>query len=156
MIKSGILEYGLFDKNLYEVDCDGIRYIFRRNPVRSEEIDAVRVSKLEKVKELVQKQNVRLSEHPKAQVKTSLERVEEKIKQLKLEQWVRVPSPEEGIRNLELQIDEKVLEELKRLDGCYVLKTDVPQEMSTKEEIHKRYKDLALVESAFSLSSRKL
>ena len=149
LIKSGILEYGLFDKNLYEVDCDGIRYIFRRNPVRSEEIDAVRVSKLEKVKELVQKQNVRLSEHPKAQVKTSLERVEEKIKQLKLEQWVRVPSPEEGIRNLELQIDEKVLEELKRLDGCYVLKTDVPQEMSTKEEIHKRYKDLALVESAF-------
>jgi hypothetical protein len=53
LIKSGILEYGLFDTNLCEVDCDGIRYIFRRNPVRSKEIDAVRVSKLEKVKELI-------------------------------------------------------------------------------------------------------
>jgi transposase len=42
-----------------------------------------------------------------------------------------------------------MLEELKRLDGCYVLKTDVPQEMSDKEEIHARYKDLAQVESAF-------
>jgi hypothetical protein len=29
------------------------------------------------------------------------------------------------------------------------LKTDVPQELSTKEEIHARYKDLSLVESAF-------
>jgi hypothetical protein len=48
-----------------------------------------------------------------------------------------------------LSIDEKALEELKRLDGCYVLKTDVPKEMSNKEEIHARYKDLAQVESAF-------
>ena len=43
---------------------------------------------------------------------------------------------------------EKLLE-VKRLDGCYVLKTDVSKERSEKEEIHERYKDLALVESAF-------
>jgi hypothetical protein len=44
-----------------------------------------------------------------------------------------------------LSIDEEALEDLKRLDGCYVIKTDVPKEMSNKEEIHARYKDLAQV-----------
>jgi transposase len=46
-------------------------------------------------------------------------------------------------------VDEKALSEIQSLDGCYVLKTDVPKDMSEKEEIHARYKDLALVESAF-------
>jgi transposase len=149
LIQSGVLEYGLFDKNLCEVDCDGVRYIFRRNPVRAEEIEFVRKSKLEKVKELLQQQNEYLAKHPKAQVKTSLERIWKKIEQLKLEQWVTVSIAGKEARCLNLLVDEKILEELRRLDGCYVLKTDVPEMMSTKEEIHERYKDLAMVESAF-------
>jgi transposase len=149
LIQSGVLEYGLFDKTLCEVDCEGIRYIFRRNPVRAEEIESVRTSKLKKVKELLNKQNTYLSEHTQAQVKTAIECVWKKIEQLKLEQWVNVSTVREEDRKLKLSVDEKVLEELKRLDGCYVLKTDVPKEMSAKEEIHERYKDLASVETAF-------
>jgi len=149
LIESGLLNYGLFDENLCEVDCDEVRYIFRRNPVRSEEIDATRKSKLGKVEELLKQQNLYLSERPKAHVKTALERIWKKIEQLKLDQWLSVAVPQEGIRHLKLLVDEKALKELKRLDGCYVLKTDVPKYMSEKEEVHARYKDLALVESAF-------
>ena len=149
LLRTGVLQYGLFDENLCEVDYDGIRYIFRRNPVRAQEIEAVRGNKLKKIKELLNQENTYLSEHPKAHVKTALENIWKKIEQLKCEQWLTVSIPQEGIRRLELLIDEKALEELRRLDGCYVLKTDVPKEMSEKEEIHERYKDLALVESAF-------
>ena len=149
LVKAGTLQYGLFDKNLGEVDCDGIRYIFRRNPARALEIETIRNNKQKKLKELQERENTYLCEHPKAQVKTSLERIWKKIEQLKCEQWLTVSVPEEESRRLTLSVDEKALEELQRLDGCYVLKTDVPQEMSTKEEIHERYKDLSLVESAF-------
>jgi hypothetical protein len=38
---------------------------------------------------------------------------------------------------------------LAELDGCYTLKTDVPVQVADKELIHDRYKDLAMVESAF-------
>ena len=149
LLKAGVLEYGLFDENLCEADCDGIRYIFRRNPVRADEIQAVRENKLKKIKELLAHENIYLSNHPKAQVKSALGRIWKKIRQLKCEQWLRVSTPQEKVRCIELSIDEKALEELKRMDGCYVLKTDVPKDISSKEEIHERYKDLALVESAF-------
>jgi transposase len=149
LIQAGVLEYGLFDKNLCEADCEDVRYIFRRNPVRAEEIEAVRKSKLGKIQKLVNERNVYLSEHVQAHVKTAIEHVWKKIEQLKLEQWLNVSTSQEENRKLKLSIDEKALEEKKRLDGCYVLKTDVPKEMSAKEEIHERYKDLGLVESAF-------
>jgi transposase len=149
LLQNGVLEYGLFDKNLCEADCDGVRYIYRRNPVRADEIQGVRDNKLKKIKELLRQENIYLSEHPKAKVKTALGRLWMKIEQLKCEQWLRITVPHEELRSIELSVDEKALSELKRLDGCYVLKTDVPKEMSPKEEIHERYKDLALVESAF-------
>jgi transposase len=150
LIKSGVLEYGLFDNNLCEVDCEGVRYIFRRNPVRADEIEAVRASKLEKVKKLLEQQNAYLREHPQAQVKTALGNVRKKIEQLKLGKWLSVSTvSQEKARCMKLIVDEKTLEKLKHLDGCYVLKTDVSKEISPKEEIHERYKDLALVESAF-------
>jgi len=149
LLQSGVLQYGLFDKNLCEVDCDGVRYVFRRNPVRAQELEGTRTSKLKKIKELIMQENTCLIEHPKSKTKTVLERVWKKIEQLKCEQWMTVSVSQERSRMLELSIDEKELEELKRLDGCYVLKTDVPKEVSAKEEIHERYKDLALVESAF-------
>jgi transposase len=149
LLKTGILAYGLFDKNLCEADCDGIRYVFRRNPVRADEIQAVRDNKLKKIKELLRQENIYLCEHPRAQVKTALERMWKKIEQLKCEQWLKISVPQEKVRCIELSIDGKALEELKRLDGCYVLKTDVPKEISPKEDIHERYKDLELVENAF-------
>jgi transposase len=149
LIHSGTIEYSLFDENLCEVECDGIRYIFRRNPVRTVEIQETRISKLNKVKELLEQKNTYLREHSQAQVKTALGDVWKKIEQLKLEKWVILSISQAEPRSLKMSINEEELEELRRLDGCYVLKTDVPKEISGKEEIHERYKDLAQVESAF-------
>jgi transposase len=45
--------------------------------------------------------------------------------------------------------DPRALGEIAKLDGCYVLKTDLAREAASKETVHERYKDLALVEWAF-------
>jgi len=51
-----------------------------------------------------------------------------------------------------LRIDESAFTEEAKLDGCYVLKSDLAEQSATKETIHDRYKDLTLVESAFRSS----
>jgi hypothetical protein len=52
-------------------------------------------------------------------------------------------------RTLCLTIDEEALKEASLLDGCYVIKTDLPREAADTQIIHDRYKDLAMVERAF-------
>ena len=44
------------------------------------------------------------------------------------------------------------LQQIEQLDGCYVLKTDLSPTAASKELIHDRYQDLALVEWAFRTS----
>ncbi len=39
--------------------------------------------------------------------------------------------------------------EMEKLDGCYVVKTDVPTNIVDMKTIHDRYKDLSKVEFAF-------
>jgi hypothetical protein len=48
--------------------------------------------------------------------------------------------------------DSRALAEESKLDGCYVLKTDLRQQAVSKEVVQERYKDLALVEWAFRSS----
>jgi len=52
--------------------------------------------------------------------------------------------------------EQAALDEVAKLDGCYVLKTDLPQHAAYKQTIHSRYKDLALVEQAFRTSKTVL
>ena len=54
-----------------------------------------------------------------------------------------------GNRTLELVADENQFQESSTLDGCYVIKTNLPKDVAGKHIIHDRYKDLALVEHAF-------
>ena len=46
-------------------------------------------------------------------------------------------------------IDDAALEQAAKLDGCYVIKTDLSAEMASAQTVHDRYKDLARVERAF-------
>jgi len=68
------------------------------------------------------------------------------IKNLKIDSWLKVQSDQ---RMLSLSIDKDALEENSCLDGCYAIKTDLPKSAASKEVVHGRYKDLAMVELAF-------
>ena len=48
-----------------------------------------------------------------------------------------------------LEIDESARAEAGALDGCYVLKTDLPSDRLAKETVDARYRDLSQVERAF-------
>ena len=58
-------------------------------------------------------------------------------------------APVADTRTLSLVIDQLALKEAAKLDGCYVLKTDLSRQTLSKETVHDRYKDLSQVEWAF-------
>ncbi len=140
----------LFDQDLAEVEtCEGIRYLLRRNPLRVEEIAQTRQSKLAAMQRKVNEQNLYLAEHSRAQVRVARRKVKEKIERLKLSRWLSESADEREIR---LKEDSVALAEETKLDGCYVLKTDLDKQAAPKEMVHDRYKDLSLVEWAFRCS----
>ena len=150
LIKSDIIQMSLFDQELAEVESnEGIRYILRNNPVRAEDMRQSRKSKTFALKSLIEKKNVYLSEHLRAQTETALKHANEYCKKLKLNRWIKVVS--EG-RELQIKIDEEVLDRESKLDGCYVLKTDLTSKRISKEAVNSRYKNLADVEWAFRSS----
>ncbi len=146
LLKKGTLQMELFDETVCEVDSDKGRYVLRRNPVRVEELAAQRENKRKTVQKRVDEQNAYLRDHPRAKESTALGKVRQKIRRLKLAKWL---SAEATDRLITLHVDEDALQEHTRLDGCYVIKTDVTSDEASAQVIHDRYKDLAEVESAF-------
>lgn len=146
LLREESLQLGLFDSDLKEVQVDAVRYIYRRNPVRQEEIAAVRRGKVSRIDALATRMNTYLAAHPKAKPETAQRRVTEAIERLGLSAWLHVRAIE---RTLVLEQDVETLTRESRLDGCYVLKTDLPADVANKETIHARYKSLSHVERAF-------
>jgi len=147
LLKEKVIQMDLFDQELAEVKTtEGLRYVLRRNPARALEIQKSREDKLKALKKESAKQNQYLKEHPRSVVEVSLRRVNDRGKQLKISDWALISV---SGREIKLAIDNDMLTEEAKLDGCYVLKTDLSEAAATKEIIHNRYKDLALVESAF-------
>lgn len=146
LIQKSEIQYELFDDVICEVIEGSVRYIFRRNPVRAQEIGDSRKSKQHAIERFVEQQNTYLQEHKGAKEATATKRVIEKIKKLKVDDWINVKVQE---RKLVLSLDNDALTKESELDGCYVIKTDLPKAECDAQAIHDRYKDLALVESAF-------
>ena len=69
-----------------------------------------------------------------------------RAKTLRLSDWVELTVEE---RTITLTVKTSAQQEAAKLDGCYVLKTDLTPAQAPKELVHDRYKDLASVEQAF-------
>jgi hypothetical protein len=146
LIQARLIQMELFAAEVCEVEREGVRYVLRRNPLRAEQLAASRADKQARVEQLRQDRNRYLDQHPRAKVATAEKALQAKIAQLKIQAWLQVEA--EG-RSLKLTVNQPALEEASRLDGCYVIKTDLPQSAASKQVIHDRYKDLAEVEQAF-------
>ena len=150
LLAQGIIQMSLFDQRLAEVTADeGVRYIIRRNPERVAAVRASRDDKLASVRTLADKQTRYLAEHPRAQVQAAIRTVVQKCERLKLSGWVGVSATG---RQITVTVEQAALDEVAKLDGCYVLKTDLPRHVADKQTVHSRYKDLTLVEQAFRTS----
>ena len=146
LLARGVLQMELFEDRLGEIHADGVRYLVRRNPQRAVELQAQREDKCQCVVARAQARNAYLAEHPKARVETARKEVWAYARTLRINTWTRV---EVQGRTLRVERDETLLAELARLDGCYVIKTDVVATDASAEVLHARYKDLGLVEQAF-------
>ncbi len=148
LMKADIIQMEMFSEQVHEVQQKGVRYILRRNPHRVKEIATTRLQKHQSIEQLVQHENVYLKEHSRAHVSKAAERVQAKIKRLRIQSWLSVIAEPES-RTLSLTVDEAILEQASLLDGCYVIKSDLPQDAADKQLIHDRYKELSEVERAF-------
>ena len=147
LLREDKIQLSLFDQELGEVQLqEGARLVLRRNPLRADEMKRARQHKYQSLCEFVAEQNGYLVEHPRAKAAVAERKVTEKCKQLKIEEWTVISS--EG-RTITATKQTDQLQEVEKLDGCYVLKTDLPADKASKEVVHDRYKDLALVEWAF-------
>ena len=150
LLKVNVIQLNLFEQELAEVQTkEGERYVLRRNPARAHEIEQSKQERLKALKKEIAKQNRYLKEHPRSAVQVALRKVSERSRQLKISNWALISA---SGREIDLTVNKTVLKEDSKLDGCYVLKTDLSKEAASKEIIHNRYKDLALVESAFRIS----
>jgi len=150
LLDKGRIQMELFDQELAEIQADdGVRYILRRNPQRADEMQQHRRDKMASLQKLMEKQNEYLAQHPRAHSAVALKKVKDRGEKLKVSPWLRAEASD---RTISFVIDQAALAEIEKLDGCYVLKTDLPKNVADKQTIHARYKDLAQVEWAFRTS----
>jgi len=150
LLRQDKIQISLFDQELGEVQLhEGLRLVLRRNPLRADELKRSRQRKYHSLLQFVTEQNRYLLEHPRAKQTVAERKVLSKCKQLKIDEWTVVSA--EG-RTITVGEQAEQLQEVEKLDGCYVLQTDLPADKASKEVVHDRYKDLALVEWAFRTS----
>lgn len=146
LINEKVFQLELFTDELIEVKQDTIRYVLHRNPMRAEEISQTRRDKIEAIKKLLQQKNQYLATHNRASVLAAIYAIEKKATQLKISGYLKIQSKERIIK-IELLQDE--INQDARLDGCYVIKSNLSESIVTTQTLHNRYKDLAMVEQAF-------
>lgn len=150
MIKKNVFQMSLFDERICEIEHEDVRYILRKNPIRAEEMARTRASKQATIYKLMDKQNEYLAAHPRADVFTAWRKVLDKSVHFRVDRWLRVKVKDR--EQVTIEVDEEALAEISLLDGCYVIKTDLPANVMDAETVHTRYKDLAMVERAFRTS----
>lgn len=148
MLAAGLIQLSLFDENITSVTdiTTGIRYVLRRNPERVRQVRANRQDRINKIKEHAVNQTDYLNAGPKRNADVALRQVNAKIERYNLSKIVTAKI--DG-RSIEISIDHDALSQAEMLDGCYVIKSNLPATAITPAQIHDRYKDLSKVEQAF-------
>jgi hypothetical protein len=145
-LAKGILQLGLFDEKVTEVEGDGRRYILRRNPQMAQRARDRRADQLRRVRQKVDARNAEVANSKRAKPEVSLRQAE---------QWLNTYSLDDHVdavldgRAVKLVVDEAALETRSSLDGCYVVVTDVPKEAASAQTVWERYGDLQEVERDF-------
>jgi transposase len=146
MLKASIFHMNQFTEKPTEIEHNKIRYVLRRNPQRAAEISQNRQSKMKKIFDLLVTMNDELLSKPKMRPSTAFEKIQTLIGRLKLGEVLLLTLND---RTLTISIDNSALAEAAKLDGCYVVKTNLDDSQSDTEATHTSYKNLKFVEWAF-------
>jgi hypothetical protein len=89
LLTDKVLDLALFTAQVCAVEHQAIRYIVRRNPLRAEEMAAVRRDKQRRMEQWIAKKNAYLAAHPRAQAAVALRECHTKLIRLKIDDWLR-------------------------------------------------------------------
>lgn len=147
LLKDKVLQMELFEEKVSEVfGEDGRRFVLRRNPIRQQELAQCREQKRQTLEKAVAQANTYLDQHSRAKVRTQQRYLNAQLKRLKSDGWLKLTVHKQ---RLTLTHDASALKEESKLDGCYVVESDLKAEQAKAQTIHDRYKDLKFVERDF-------
>lgn len=143
-LSTGTLQMDLFDERITEVTGEnGTRLVLRRNPAMTDRTRTRRADQLRRVQEKVEARNKEVAESKRADPAVSLRQAEKWLTNYKLTRFV---SAELTDRIVHLIEDPAERAEVEKLDGCYVVVTNVPGHVASAEQIWGRYGGLQQVE----------
>ncbi len=152
-LKQGVFEMELFDEEPAEVRQEGRRYVLRRNPRTMERQRQRRADQAAKLQRWIRERNAWVETHPRASAAASLRQAQRRLTKGELGRFVKL-SLERG--RVTWGEDAAARTELERLDGCYVLESDLPVEAATTRQLHERYMSLMSVERDFRMAKTGL
>lgn len=155
LLDNKIIQPGLFDeKNINEVIDPETqkRYCLCRNPLKAKEAEEVR----NKLIELTEKGLQEIANYKRASTVEAIgARVGKALAKYKVAKFIKWSVTADTANNkskkhqLTWSLDKEKISEEKRLDGCYIITTNVPAQDMTAQEVVASYKKLILVEQAF-------
>ena len=140
------LQISLFDQEMAEVEENGVRYVLCHNPLKSDDDKATRLRLIEKTEEKLEsvRRNVASGKYKKEKV--IAKRLYKWLGKWGLEKCFKI---DYGEGRFTYERDQQRIDELERLDGCYVITTTVAVSIFNKGEVVEHYKRLTWVEQAF-------
>lgn len=148
LIKSETISPSVFEAEkiieLCDVNDKSVRYILCKSQENMFNERATRESLIKKVSdELSQKASVKRKRDKKA-TSASIGKIFGKYKIEKFFDW---NVDDNGV--LTWSLKDEIIEKEKQLDGCYIIRTEVPKELLSKEEVIQGYRNLQKVEQGF-------
>ena len=120
----------------------------RRNEWEARKQQRREEDKLRKFRHLVEKRNALVSSSGRCKPEAGLSALQSWLKHHKLSAYVSLQLKD---RKLEMQMEEEARQEVRRLDGCYVIETNVGKTVMDAQNAHDRYQDLQRVEQDFRM-----
>lgn len=146
LLSKDIIQYGLFDTSVCEVENAGKRYILMRNDLVRDKEERRFQDKVEKLKVLVQKRNAKVQSSVRAIPEKGLITLQKWARQYRLHSFAELTLED---RMIVCTINTSAQEEAHLLDGCYVIVTDVAADVLNTEQVHQAYRQLQNVERDF-------
>jgi transposase len=140
------LQLELFEDKPAEVELAGKRYVLRCNPQTQARERARRADQWARVQAKIRARNLQVEQKPHCEPNSSLKQAQGLLTRYRLQGWVKV---ELAGRKVVWTEDAAARQKQAELDGCYVIESDLPQEVASTQQVHERYLDLTQVERDF-------
>jgi transposase len=152
LLAGGTLQMELFAEQVCEVECDGARFILRKNPEEARKIQHRLEDKLTKLRGEIEQRNERVAGSARSKPEAGVKKLQQWLTRHKIAGLVALQlegrkivasvNPQERLRALELA-------------GCYVIVTNVVEDKLSTQQVHDSYMALQKVERDFRFGARE-